>query len=438
MISRPGVLRKLTTGIFAATTALLLVHPAAPAALSSPVRVPSFHAGTLDTTLGGPAGVAKVAWGDWAGAVGSAVQRNGRIVTVGEAGSGLHNVLISTRMTTNGQLDPGYGHGGVVTFSVGGDDAGGNALALQRDGKIVLAGATKLNGQFAFLALRLLANGNPDPSFGRGGVATVPIGSSAIVNAVSIQRDGKILLGGTAGLQHNEFAAARLNRDGSVDRTFGAAGVVAFGPPAGAWWMTLQRDGKILLAGQTSAPPTTNLLGNLLSGLRDDQAFMAARLLPSGALDTSFGQGGIVTVPIGDTAVGFSVAVQPDGKILLGGNAWTPTLVAATVRLQPNGALDPSFGQGGIAKLAVPQAINAMALQPDGKVLLAGVGTRAIRLLSNGLPDPTFGRGGIVTVTVGLNDAANGVTLAPGHKAVLAGASAIAGRIVLTVLRLHL
>jgi uncharacterized delta-60 repeat protein len=359
-------------------------------------------------------------------------------VTVGEAGSGLNNVLISTRMLPNGRLDPGYGHGGVVTFSVGGDDAGGNAVALQRDGKIVLAGSAKVNHQFAFLALRLLRNGSPDPSFGRGGFATVPIGSSAIANAVSIQPDGRILLGGTAATAHNEFAAARLNRDGSLDRTFGPGGVVTLGPTGGAWWMTLQRDGKILLAGQTNTPPTTNLLGNLLTGLRDGQAYMAARLLPSGALDTSFGQGGIVTVPIGDTAVGFSVAVQPDGRIVLAGNAWNPTLVAATVRLQPNGALDPSFGHGGIATLPVPQAINAMALQPDGRILLAGVGTRAIRLLSNGVPDSTFGHDGTVTVTVGLNDAANGVTLAPHHEAVLAGATAIGGKIVLTVLRLHL
>jgi uncharacterized delta-60 repeat protein len=423
--------------VVAAIASGALLLPDAGHASSLAVKPPTFLAGTLDTTLA-IGGVAKVAWGNWAGAVGSVVQRDGQIVTVGEASPGPQNVLISTRMKTNGQLDPGYGHGGVFTFSPAGNDTGGNAVALQSDGKIVLAGATKVDQRFVFMALRLLPSGSPDRSFGRDGVATVPIGSSAIVNALSIQRDGRIVLAGTANLQHNVFAAARLNRDGSIDRSFGAGGVRTLGPTGGAWWMTLQRDGKLLLVGQANTPATANFLGNLLSGLRDGQSYMAARLLPSGALDTSFGHGGIVTVPIGDTALGFSVAVQADGKILLGGDAWTPALVAATVRLLPSGALDPSFGHSGIATLSLPLGINAMALQPDGKILLAGVGASAIRLLGNGVPDTTFGKGGIVTIPVGNNGAANGVTLASPDKAVLAGATEIAGRIVLTVIRLHL
>jgi uncharacterized delta-60 repeat protein len=165
---------------------------------------------------------------------------------------------------------------------------------------------------------------------------------------------------------------------------------------------------------------------------------MAARLLQNGRLDPSFGRRGIVTVAIGDTALGFSVAVQPDGRIILAGNAYAPRLVAATVRLLPNGVLDPTYGRRGIAKLPVALGINAMTLQPDGDILLGGVGASAIRLLPNGSPDPTFGRAGIATVALGdTGGAANGITLAPGRKIVLAGAAQFLGRITLTVIRLN-
>jgi uncharacterized delta-60 repeat protein len=202
--------------------------------------------------------------------------------------------------------------------------------------------------------------------------------------------------------------------------------------------MALQRDGKIVLAGQTKTPPTQDLLGNLLTLLHNGQSFMAARLQSNGQPDPSFGMGGIDTIPIGQTATGFSVAVRGNGRILLAGNAYTTQLVAATAQLLPNGALDPSYGSGGIATLPVAQGINAMTLASQGRILLAGVGASAIRLLPGGAPDPSFGNGGIVTVPIGSDGgAANGVTVAPHNKIVLVGAATLAGKIAQTVIRLN-
>ena len=279
-------------------------------------------------------------------------------------------MIVSTRMTSTGTLDASYGVGGIVTVAINGAAGvdSGAGLALQSDGKILIAGCGRSGGggPISFAAVRLLPDGSLDASFGAGGVRTVPIGAEAIANAVVIQSDGKIVSAGVASMGHNEFAAVRLNADGTTDSGFGTGGTVTLSPGA-AWGMVLQPDGKLVLAGQASR-----------GGGSQGQAFMAARLLADGTLDARFGQAGIVTVPIGATSYGFGIALQSDGRLVLAGPAFTTTGVAAAARLNEDGTLDPSFGSGGIATLKDWQGVNGIILDSSGRIVLPAVGASAV------------------------------------------------------------
>jgi uncharacterized delta-60 repeat protein len=399
-------------GLAAAVAATLC--SATPAAAST--------AGALDTTFGN-GGFSNVPLGTWGGAAAAAVQPDGKIVTVGEGEINGSNQVVSTRMNRDGSLDTGFGNGGTVIVDIGGA-AGGNAIHLQSDGKILLAGTGNGNGALDFAVVQLLPNGNPDAAFGNQGIATVPIGVSAIANGVAVQPDGKIVLGGTALVGSNHFAVARLNANGTIDSTFGSQGSTTLGPPSAAWGMVLQPDGKIVLAGE--------------DGTSASDPYLAARVLPNGSLDPSFGQGGTVTVPIGAKAFCDAIALQPDGKIILTGNAFTNTGVAATVRLNANGSLDGSFGSSGVATLGpFWNAVNAITLDASGRILLAATGASAVRINGDGTADQGFGTGGIVTAQVGTATAANGVAVqASDGKIVLSGVATVAGRAVLSVIRL--
>ncbi len=382
-------------------------------------------AGGLDGSFAG-SGYSVQPLGSWVGAVASVVQPDGKIVTAGEASINGTSEMVSTRMNPNGSMDTSYGIGGWVIVNINGSSAA-NAIKLQPDGKIVLAGTGNGDGKLDFAAVRLNPNGSLDPSFGNGGIATVPIGSAAIANALTIAPDGKLALGGTATLAHNEFAAARLNPNGSLDPTFGQNGTTTLPPPAAAWGMVQQNDGKLILAGQTTTP-------------NNNQAYMAARLTTTGTLDTSYGRGGTVVVPIGSHAIANAIALQPsDGKVILAGNAYTNTSVAATVRLTTGGNLDPTYGNGGISTFTYWNAVNAVVIQPgDNKIVIGGTGATAVRLDADGTIDQGFGDGGTVTVRIGSSsDAANGVTTQPATGGiVLAGTAVIAGRPELSVIRL--
>jgi uncharacterized delta-60 repeat protein len=300
----------------------------------------------------------------------------------------------------------------------------------------------------AFAAVRLLPSGALDPSFGEGGLATVPIGAAAIANSVAVQHDGRIVLGGTVVAGHIAVAAARLDPDGSIDRSFGSAGVTILSPAAAAWGMALERNGDIAFGGETAGGLVLGSAVSLLSpelGLLPTNVvqtltaggirYFAARLLPNGQPDPTFGSGGIVSLTIDATAIAFAVAATPDGRIVLAGNAFTNRLVTVAVRLLPNGRLDPTFGTDGVVSLPVWQGVNAMVLKPKGNMLIAGVGATVIELQADGRPAAAFGNDGIASPQPGSAGAANGVALSP-HRIVLAGASTVNGRTVLSVMRL--
>lgn len=400
---------------------LFLATATAVLALATPANA---AVGAIDTTFG-TNGFATTAVGTWAAAAADIVQPDGKIVTAGQAEINGTNVILATRMNANGTPDATFGTNGVVTVAVGasaGVDSGA-ALVRQSDGKLVIVGTGATSTGMHFAAVRLTSSGARDKTFGTNGVTTVPIGSYSIANAVVVQSDGKIVVAGGAIMGSDpRYAVVRLTSKGVVDTSYGTRGIVT--PPVSgtAWGMVLQSDGKVVLGGQVT------------SGTRP---YAAVRLTTSGALDSSFDADGIRLVDVGDGGMCIGIALQSDGKLVLTGAADTASgSVIGTIRLRPDGSLDPAFGTGGVATFP-GNGVNAILVQGDGRIVLTGVGASAVRLLSNGPLDTTFGAGGITFATIGTNDAANGVAFTADGRVVMSGAATINGRIVVATVRLQ-
>lgn len=271
------------------------------------------------------------------------------------------------------------------------------------------------------------APGDLDLTFGSGGTVTTVIGPNANAEAVAIQPDGKVVAAGySSGEGGNVFALARYTANGTLDSTFGSGGTVT--TPIGsssdiASAVVLQSDGKIVAVGYSAK-------GNF-----SDYDFALARYTAAGALDSTFGTGGIVTTPIGsadDHAWG--AAIQSDGKIVVAGQSFTsPSESDAVVaRYTSDGDLDSAFGTGGIVTTDIGplDGLSDVAIQPDGKIVGAGFGliddnseSVLVRYTDAGDLDPTFGTGGIVTTITEAQDSAIAMALQPDGKIVAAGTS---------------
>jgi uncharacterized delta-60 repeat protein len=255
---------------------------------------------------------------------------------------GLERLEPRIALSAAGALDPSFGGGrGFVTFPVGVTPSPFNpngvsvaGVAVQGDGKVVVGGAVTSNDGLTtkFVIERLDPDGTPDAGFGQGGQVAIPLPTVGISQAASIviQPDGKIIEAGSGDLSNvqrltaNTFLAARVNPDGTLDTTYGAGGLATyslvealrpFGTLNTVTSAALQPDGKLVLVGRASPSSTTGA------------EFGAVRLNADGSLDTSFGTGGTAVAPI--TINGFNmataegVAVQPDGRIVLAGTATT-------------------------------------------------------------------------------------------------------------------
>jgi uncharacterized delta-60 repeat protein len=382
------------------------------------------QAGMLDPTFG-VRGVFTDSAGEFnnAGTFGTvvALQSNGKIVVGGQIGFSTGVV----RLNANGTLDSAFGVGGTVTSILGGNDGECQVmgLAIQTDGKIVV-GISNLEQGFGpmFILARLNVNGSLDSTFGSAGVVETQIGSfGAVASVLALQPDGKILLAGGG-------AMARYNSNGQLDSTFGSGGIATIlvtGPTA----IALQPDGKILLAAggsvvAFSAPPP---------GVSFAQAAgIISRYNTNGSLDTSFGISGEAA----SVAVAGAIAVQTEGgcagdcKILVGGTVDSLNITNGNsigfglVRYNSSGSVDTTFGEGGAVTTTFaptePSATPfALALQTNGDIVTAGSAgvfagagfvTQAdfalARYSNAGALDTTFGFGGEVTTSFGTNQAA--------------------------------
>jgi len=370
---------------------------------------------------------------DWASAM--TVQGDGKILVAGGANvSGTSYDFAVVRYNSDSTLDSSFGTGGKVSTDIGTNSSdGGSAIVLQSDGKILVSGGSNASGSTDFALVRYNSDGSLDSSFGTGGKVTTDIGTTSAdqTSAIALQSDGKILVSGAfdAGGGSYNFAVVRYNSNGTLDASFGTGGKVTtdIGTNSGdqATAMTVQSDGKILLAGYSNA-----------SGSYD---FAVVRYNSAGTLDASFGTGGKVTTDIGTTSAdgANAMTLQSDGKILLAGysNASGSNNFTA-VRYNSDGTLDATFGTGGKVSTDIGTSTddrpNAMQIQSDGKILLSGNSDAGVsndfavvRYDSNGTLDSGFGTGGKVTSDIGTStdDGLSAMSIESDGKILLAGGS---------------
>lgn len=354
-----------------------------------------------------------------------AVQADGKVVVAGFAQIGGVEDFAVIRYLADGSLDPAFGSGGIVTTAVGTFRDYGRCVALQSDGKILVAGEVSNGGAYDFGVVRYLANGTLDPAFGTGGIASVSIApNNDFPKGIFVRADGKIVVAGAADIN---FGVTRLNSNGSLDTSFGTAGKVVtdFGASTFdyAEAALMQSDGKIIVAGRVSTATRGYDFGLI-------------RYQENGALDTTFGTGGKVSTPVGGGTsedVCYDLAQQSDGKIIAVGDTNFGTLLFAVVRYMTNGGVDTTFASGGIGTYAISNSANhgrAVAVQNDGAIVVAGYANSqgdtdffgGIRLLTDGSTDPSFGFSGLVVTTFGAgSDRAYGVALQSDGGIVLAG-----------------
>jgi uncharacterized delta-60 repeat protein len=337
-------------------------------------------------------------------------------------------LFTSPAFAADGDLDPNFGKGGKVFTSFGYPAQAGTAMALDPDGRIVVAGFTFDNtANVDFGVARYLPDGSIDTTFGSGGfVATDFFGGEDLPRGVAIQPDGRIVVAGSATQGSNlDFALARYNADGTLDSSFDGDGRLTtdfFGPSGSgdiASAVSIQPDGNIVIAGSA-----------------------LVRYTPSGALDTTFGAGGFVSTTVfGEGFGAFALALQSDRKIVVVGafaQTGSPTsddwLLA---RFDSDGKPDVTFGSAGSVKtdfFGRGDAARALLLRPDGKIVVAGTAGHpsapgavfaVARYLENGLLDLTFDGDGRQTSDFdGFDEVAFSVAAQSDGKLVLGGYAA--------------
>jgi uncharacterized delta-60 repeat protein len=353
------------------------------------------QAGQLDTGYG-DGGRVLLPVGDDALATAFALQPDDRALIAGTAIVGGEERFALARLTPQGTPDRTFGSGGVVTNRVGVGVNALFALFVAPDGKIVTAGtADPGTGNTGFAVARYLPDGTLDPSFGdHGTVVTSFLGTP---EAVAVQPDGKIVVAGGHIKQPSlqlEFGLARLEADGDLDPSFGNGGTQTTSFPTGvseALGLALDQQGRIVVAGA--------------AGQLGHTTFALARYLNGGDLDPTFGADGLVTTPLGDgAAVADALAIQPNGRIVAAGRDAAGRFALA--RYQPDGALDKSFGDGGIVETAIGSdaVARGLALRDGARIVAAGSTTTGDQMdfaLASYQPagklDKHFGGGGVVT-----------------------------------------
>ena len=336
----------------------------------------------------------------------------------------------ATLFSQAGSLDSTFGNGGKFIYSANNYPYyfnTVNAMSIQKDGKIILAGFGvnyNGNGTQDFAVLRLNTNGSVDNTFGNNGLVLIDFSydgfsySSDIASRLTIQQDGKIVVAGEADgynyidssstYNYSDIAVARLNTDGSLDNTFNGKGKVKIdlsrysnGGNSNSYnydhcyAVTTKSNGEILLGGTTYT--SDPIIGN-----NYDAVVIEVKV--DGSLDSSFSDGGVLYIkkPGGDDNI-TGLAIQNGGKIICAGNTYNAASFndLLALRLKTNGVIDKTFGSNGTASIDLNNNSydygTSLVLQANGKILLgcytnssAGSGPAVVKLNSNGALDNTF------------------------------------------------
>jgi uncharacterized delta-60 repeat protein len=315
------------------------------------------------------------------------------------------------RYNVDGSLDASFGTGGKVVVDFDSDDDHAYAVAIQSDGKIVVAGTAIVDGHGNFALARFNSDGTLDTGFGTDGKVTASFNNSDAAYAMAIQSDGKMVVAGSNG---SDFAVARYNTDGTLDTTFDSDGkqTTDMGGMDMAYSVSIQSDGKIVVAGKNNSD------------------FAIARYNTDGSLDTGFSGDGKQTTDFGGSDYIQSVAIQSDGKIVAVGARFLAGFDFAIARYNTDGSLDTSFDSDGKQTVDFgnfSDTASGVAIQSDGKILVSGTasnGFGVVRLNTNGSLDTDFDDDGKLTTGFGDWDGiAAGLALLSDGRFVVVGTS---------------
>jgi uncharacterized delta-60 repeat protein len=361
--------------------------------------------GALDSTFGNNGGIipsaVSVRWNGVALSSGNKIVAGG----AGHSPGGGDNFVVA-RYNLNGSLDSTFDGDGQRADGFGnGAAATAKAVSAQADGKIVIAGYLTIPGSspsstpsYQSALIRLNADGTADTSFGQGTGRFVD-NFDGLYNAVAVQSNVAILTGGasTSGQPLGSVTRFDLNNGPKASFSFSSSALVSE-----AKAIALQADGKVVVAGyRVDSSNHRDFAVARLSFSHDVTGFYY------GVLDSSFGNNGVTATDLGtDDDEANAVAIQSDGKIVLAGQ--TSDSIAA-VRYDSNGAIDTSFGVNGKVTTKVGNSINhgnGVVVQSDGKIVVTGQADSNLVLLrygSAGTPDPSFGGTGTALVSLGAN-----------------------------------
>jgi uncharacterized delta-60 repeat protein len=380
----------------------VLVLPLAPPAGAAPGDLdPRFgDGGLVQTELGGT--------GDFANA--AVLQPDGKVVVVGTAGEPFAGDFTVARYLRDGRLDPSFGAGGVATTDFGRSEEAAWGVALQPDGRIVAVGTAgnMADDEDDFAIARYLQDGTPDASFGGDGMVTTDFGGRFdLATSVVVQPDSTLVVAGFGSRRNGRgsgFALARYRPDGALDPAFGNDGRVItwFADFGGAGIATLlrQSDGRLVAAGRGAYFADGTI------------EFAVARYLPDGRPDPSFSRDGIVRDDFGGFGAE-AAALQDHGRVVVAGQAVGSRHVEFVVaRYTPDGRRDAAFGAGnGVVRTDLGGYDGAFALtvQPDRRIVAGGQGgdptggggLALARYEPDGDLDPSFGTAGKVVTGMG-------------------------------------
>jgi uncharacterized delta-60 repeat protein len=368
--------------------------------------------GDLDTSFAGD-GKKTIDFGGIDAANAVLIQPNGRIVVAGRTTkeSTAPSRFCVARLRSNGVLDTTFGSGGKRVIGLGGHGLGESVFgaALQPNGKIVLAGGSDLRAA----VVRLNPNGSLDTTFSGDGKKTFNWrpGDFSRTQAVLVLPNGRLVVAGFSGPEGGDIQVGRLKANGALDPTFGTGGKAAvdFGDTEFGFAAARQADGRIVVGGRS---------------LAGGGVAVVTRLRANGTLDPDFDGDGRLILPGGGIAR--AVLVQPDSKIVVAGNPGLSEVMTVT-RLNPDGSPDTTFDGDGTATIDFGpggEPASSAVLQPDGKIIIVGsaqAGVAVARLNANGSPDATFGVAGKAVVDFGAATGGNAVALQPNGRIVVAG-----------------
>ncbi|MCC6282067.1 MAG: T9SS type A sorting domain-containing protein [Saprospiraceae bacterium] len=361
------------------------------------------------------------------------IQPDGKILVTGSLYDSMDHLAL-IRHLSNGERDPSFGNNGIVLLPDQPYGAVGWQIALQSDGKILVAGGHGFSGPQPsdLLLVRFVPEGQLDPSFGSNGIVSWDaLGDREILRALVIQRDGKILVAGEAletalGIR---LFLVRFRSDGQLDTGFGNGGALLLDYGITILYTTglgELNDGKLILCASYVLPQ---------EAVSD---IFLMRFMPDGSPDLSFGNNGTLRHNFGYYQLTRPLLVQPDGKYLVLTNPEDLSQQFAVARFLPDGQADTDFGEQGLAIVRFGQnTIGAssldVAIQPDGKIISVGSVKNidplvydelvVARFLYNGALDLTFGDSGVVRTNFlpEAQDVALAVALQPDHKIVVTG-----------------